>query len=134
MATGDDAALTRASVEFQTNDEDKDDDTLVEVAVHLQDGTVVATTTFGEDWQNFGHFDDHSHSGPFDLLLEQPATRGQLKTGSVSVAIQPNGNDTWRFNFLVDMLFEDGGHLLARANGLELTEDTGRKQQQFGIE
>src|SRR5947199_8933806 len=100
MATGDDAVLARASVEFQTNDDDKDDDTLVEVAVRLQDGTVVATTTFGEDWQNFGHFDDHSHSGPFALLLAQPATPGPLQTGSASVPIQPNGTDSWRSNCL----------------------------------
>jgi hypothetical protein len=29
---------------------------------------------------------------------------------------------SWRFNFFLDLLFDDGAHLLARANGLEVTE------------
>jgi hypothetical protein len=127
MATGDNAVLTRASVSFHTNDEDKDDDSRVEVTVRLMDQTVVASIA-----DEFGHFDDHSEAGPFDLLITQAASRGALKTGSVAVKISPNGNDTWRFNFFLDLLFDDGAHLIARANGLEITES--RQEQSFGIE
>jgi len=127
MATGDNAILTRASVSFHTNDEDKDDDSRVEVTVRLMDQTVVASIA-----DEFGHFDDHSEAGPFDLLITQAASRGALKTGSVAVKISPNGNDTWRFNFFLDLLFDDGAHLIARANGLEITES--RQEQSFGIE
>src|ERR1700687_507457 len=114
MATGDNAVLTRASVSFHTNDEDKDDDSQVAVTGRLMDQTVVASIT-----DEFGHFDDHSAAGPFDLLITQAASRGALKTGSVAVKISPNGNDTWRFNFFLDLLFDDGAHLIAWANGLE---------------
>jgi len=127
MATGDDALLTRASVAFHTNDEDKDADSQVEVTVRLMDQTVVASIA-----DDFGHFDDHSDAGPYDLLINQAATRRALKTGSVSVKIMPNGDDTWRFNFFLDLFFEDGAHLIARANGLEVTES--RQEQSFGIE
>lgn len=127
MATGDNALLIRASVSFHTNDEDKDDDLRVDVTVRLMDQTVVASIA-----DEFGHFDDHSDAGPFDLLIKQAATRGELKTGSVAVKIEPNGNDTWRFNFFLDLLFDDGAHLIAWANGLELTEL--RQEQSFGIE
>ena len=127
MATGDNALLIRASVSFHTNDEDKDDDSRVDVTVRLMDQTVVASIA-----DEFGHFDDHSDAGPFDLLIKQAATRGELKTGSVAVQIEPNGNDTWRFNFFLDLLFDDGAHLIAWANGLELTES--RQEQSFGIE
>ena len=127
MATAYNAILTRASVSFHTNNEDKDDDSRVEVTVRLMDQTVVASIA-----DEFGHFDDHSDAGPFDLLITQAANRGALKTGSVAVKIEPNGNDTWRFNFFLDLLFDDGAHLLARANGLELTES--RQEQSFGIE
>lgn len=127
MATGDNAVLTRASVGFHTNGEDKDDDSRVEVTVRLMDQTVVASIA-----DEFGHFDDHSDAGPFDLLITQAATRGALKTGSVAVKIEPNGDDTWRFNFFLDLLFEDGAHLIAWANGLEVTES--RQEQSFGIE
>jgi len=127
MATGDNALLTRASVSFHTNDEDKDNDTNVDVKVKLIDGTTVASIS--DDFANFG---DNSDAGPFDLVLAKPATRGALKTGNVTVQIYPNGNDTWRMNFFVDLFFEDGAHLFARANGLELTES--RQAQSFGIE
>ena len=127
MATGDNAVLTRASVSFHTNDEDKDDDTRVEVTVRLIDQTAIASIA-----DEFGHFDDHGDAGPFDLLITQAATRGALKTGSVAVKVDPNGNDTWRFNFLLDLLFDDGAHLIAWANGLELTEL--RQEQSFGVE
>ena len=127
MATGDNAILTRASVGFHTNDEDKDDDTRVDVTVRLIDQTVVASIA-----DEFGHFDDHSDAGPFDLLITQAANRGALKTGSVAVKIEPNGNDTWRFNCFLDLLFDDGAHLIAWANGLEVTES--RQEQSFGIE
>jgi hypothetical protein len=127
MATGDFAMLTRASVSFHTNGEDKDDDSRVEVTVRLMDQTVVASIA-----DEFGHFDDHSDAGPFDLLITQAATRGELKTGSVAVKIDPNGDDTWRFNFFLDLLFDDAAHLIAWANGLEVTES--RPEQSFGIE
>ena len=127
MGTGDFALLTRASVSFHTNGEDKDDDTRVEVTVRLMDQTVVASIA-----DEFGHFDDDSDAGPFDLLITQAATRGMLKTGSVAVKIEPHGRDTWRFNFFLDLLFDDAAHLIAWANGLEVTES--RREQSFGIE
>ena len=124
---GDDAALTSASITFHTNDEDKDPDTRVEVSVELVHNIVVASMS-----DALGHFDDKSDNGPYDLLLAAPATRGELKTGHVSIKIVPNGHDTWHFNFLLDLLFSDDTHLIARANGLELTETL--QKLSFGIE
>src|SRR5262245_55071611 len=128
MATGDNAILTRASVSFHTNDEDKDGDSRVELTVRLMDQTGVVASIADES----GHFDDHSDAGLFDLLITQAATRGMLKTGSVAVKIEPNGDDTWRFNFFLDLLFDDGAHLIAWANGLEVTQS--HREQSFGIE
>jgi hypothetical protein len=130
-----DPLLTLARVTFHTNDDDKDNDTLVEVEVRLTDSTVVAKLS-----DFLGHFDDHSDAGPFTLLMVQPARRSQLRTGSVNIlalahaTFPPFGHgDTWRFNFVVDLLFDDGAHLLARANGVQLTSPPAA-QQSFGIE
>src|SRR5690242_21716317 len=97
--------LVGANITFHTNDEDKDNDTLISVTVQ-KGATVVAQI---ED--RFQHFNDHSDAGPFDLLLVNPLTRDQLKTGKMKIAIKPNGNDTWRFNFFLDLRFSDGSHL-----------------------
>ena len=131
-----DPFLTRASVSFHTNDDDKDNDTLVEVEVRLSDGTVVAKLS-----DHLGHFNDHSDAGPFVLLMVQPVHRSQLRTGSVKIGAQNTGSvppfghgDTWRFNFVVDLLFEDGAHLLARANGVQMKARGPFVFQSFGIE
>ena len=118
--------LVGANITFHTNDEDKDNDTLVSVTVQ-KGATVVAQI---ED--RFQHFNDHSDAGPFDLLLVNRLTRDQLKTGKVKIAIKPNGNDTWRFNFFLDLRFSDGSHLFGRASRLQLTETF--TTQDFGIE
>ena len=123
-----DPMLTGAIITFQTNDEDKDDDTTVAVTVFLRDGrTAVAQTN-----NAFAKFGNDSEMGPFALWVSNPVTREQLKTGHVTIGISPLGNDTWRFNFVLDLIFSDGGHLLARATGIELTQDSG--PQSFGIE
>jgi hypothetical protein len=125
-----DPMLTGAIITFQTNDDDKDDDTILGVTVYLRDGkTVVAQTNPGQAFAKFGN---DSEMGPFALWVSNSVSREQLKTGHVTIGITPNGYDTWRFNFVLDLIFSDGGHLLARATGIELTQDSG--PQSFGIE
>jgi hypothetical protein len=80
-----DPTLTSANITFHTNDDDKDDDTIVYVSV--QKGTTVAA----DITDRFGHFNNNSDSGPFDLLMKNALTREQLRTGNVTLAITPNG-------------------------------------------
>lgn len=123
-----DPMLTGATITFQTNDDDKDDTTKVEVKVRLRDGRTVVAESANE----FAKFGNDGEMGPFALLIVNPVTREQLKTGHVTIGILTDGNDTWRFNFVLDLIFSDGGHLLARATGIELTQDSG--PQSFGVE
>lgn len=128
----DDPLLTRATVTFHTNDDDKDHDTNVGVYVLLRNETIAYI------YDEFGHFDDHTDAGPFTLLMVRPLGRDQLKRANVVVGIDPlegplgGRGDTWRFSFLLDLFFKDGGHLIARASNLELS--TWDRVQQFGIE
>jgi hypothetical protein len=126
-----DPTLTGATIIFQTNDDDKNDDTrvVVDVDALLPRGRTVVAQIAGE----FGTFGNNSEVGPFALpVLITGVTRNQFKGGSVTIRILTHGDDTWRFNFLVDLIFSDGAHLLARANGIELTQDS--PPQSFGIE
>jgi hypothetical protein len=123
----DSAVLTRASITFQTYDEDKDDTTLLDVAVAMIDGTVVAQVS-----DFFGTLHDNNEDGPYDLELVDPKTRGEMKGGNVTLKISPNGNDTWRFGFFLDLLFDDDAHLIAWARGLELSDS--QREQSFGVE
>lgn len=124
-----DPTLTSANITFHTNDDNKDWDTKLGVVVRLggPQGPSVARI-----YSIFSEFRDNSDAGPFNLWVVRPVTRDQLRRGQVEISIEPNGNDTWRFNFLLDFLFSDGAHLIARANGIELTQDS--RSQVFGIE
>jgi hypothetical protein len=121
------AMLTQAQVFFHTNDEDKDNDTHLTVTVRASDGTIAARID-----NDFGVFRDHSDHGPFGLTIINPDFKEKLRGGNVVIRIDPNGHDTWRFNFLVDLTFSDGSHLNLGADGLELTQN--RQQQAFGIQ
>jgi hypothetical protein len=119
--------VTNASITFHTNDEDKDDDTHVTVIVRDSSNVLAANVA-----NDFGHFNDHSDNGPFELIVRNPSERADLQRGSVKIRIDPNGNDTWRFNFDLDLQFDDDTHLSGEAQGLELTQD--RQEQTFGLE
>ena len=109
--------LTRASITFHTNDDDKDDDSQIILEVMLPGRKAVVAQLVG----CVGHFSDHSDSGPYNLVLLRSVSRDDLKNGLIDFQIVPNGNDTWRFNFLLDLYFSDGGHLFAKGTGVELS-------------
>ena len=119
------ARLIRAVVMFHTNDDDKDHDTHVTVIVRQSDGTVAALIS-----DDFGRFPDHSDNGPFDLTTYD-AQKDQLTGGQVQIRIDPVGDDTWRFNFFIDLLFDDASHLTATGSGLDMDQD--RNQQTYGL-
>lgn len=122
----DQALLRSASISYHTNDDDKDFDTNVTVTVRDRSGHVVAS--FSGD---VGVFHDQSDSGPFDLLIEDLVSRGAIRGGSTTIRIDPNGNDTWRFNFALRLIFDDGSTLSSRAAGVDLNES--RQQITVGI-
>ena len=79
-----DPTLTGAIITFQTNDEDKDDDTGVRVDVEalLPEGRIVVA----EIVNVFGSFANNSETGPYALRLEVPdVTRDQLKAGNFAI-------------------------------------------------
>src|SRR2546428_81144 len=64
------SALASCTIRFHTNDEDKDGDTHVTVKVMDRGNRIVASIS-----DDFGHFDDGSESGPFDLDLQELVER-----------------------------------------------------------
>jgi len=119
--------LVNATIAFRTNDDDKDHDTNVTAEVRDRFENLVARVS-----DTFGHFDDQTSNGPFSLeLLGQPS-KSSVEGGTVLIRIDPKGNDTWRFNFVVKLHFDDGSILSPSADGIELNEHE-EQQQTFGI-
>jgi hypothetical protein len=99
-ATG--AILTGAVITFNTFDDDKDGDTFVRATVTGANGLAAVTSGF------FGLFPDQSTKGPFRMALRSGVTWDSLTDNHVHITITPNGNDTWKFGFEVDLTFSDG--------------------------
>lgn len=97
-------AVVGASIAFHTNDDDKDDDTGVEVYVADQFGVVAAllADVASDRPLTLGHFDDDSDSGPHPLLVRRRQSgqnftlRELLDAGIVELRISPKG---FRFPF-----------------------------------
>jgi hypothetical protein len=67
-------------------------------------------------------FDDQVQVGPFDLLVNGPwFTKSRIN--SLRISIHPASNDTWWFDFILDLTFSDGGRISFPANGQVLGEE-----------
>ncbi|MFI5960226.1 PASTA domain-containing protein [Cryptosporangium sp. NPDC051539] len=118
------ATLTSASVTFNTNDEDKDGDTLVRIRIWNKAGALVSLTE-----NTYTHFDDNSVHGPYALNVPAGVPMSDLQPGQFEIFIVPSGgsiftvpNDTWRFNYKAILNFSDGTSYKVSQNGIELTE------------
>jgi hypothetical protein len=96
------ATLTGATITFNTFNDDKDGDTFVRTTVTGTNGLAAVTSGF------YGLFPDQSTHGPFNLTVRSGVTWESLTDNHVGITITPNGNDTWKFGFEVDLKFSDG--------------------------
>ena len=118
--------LDRCEISFHTNDDDKDGDTHVTVTVRGPNGEVVARRD-----DDFGSFDDNSDAGPYEVFLDNeggefPESKAGLSVqgGNVTIRIDPNGDDTWKFRFFLSMQFSNGQTLNSNwSQDFEMNED-----------
>jgi hypothetical protein len=78
-------APRNASISFHTNNEDKDGDT--HITVTLVNEHIVIAMRISKD---FGHFDDHSDSGPYALTMTNPSSKARLQSGKIVTCIDSN--------------------------------------------
>src|SRR5215475_1440219 len=100
--------LNNASVQFRTNDNDKDSDTNITIEVRDKIGHLAARTS-----NTFGKFDDQTSSGPFQLEILNRVDSAALQGGNVLIRVDPKGDDEWHFNFIVELHMDDGSVLTA---------------------
>jgi hypothetical protein len=118
--------LLAALISFHTNDDDKDGDTFVTVTLREPNGIIAARIA-----DSLGHFNDNSISPNFALNVLDPADKDRLLSGTITLRIDPNGNDTWRFNYLLNLIFNDGSSISFERGGLDLSEDN--RQVSFAL-
>ncbi|WP_338911888.1 hypothetical protein [Mycetohabitans rhizoxinica] len=121
--------LRNASVKFITpaNSDDKDADTHVTVTVRDSNNRIAARID-----SDFGHFSDHSVNGPYGLIIRNRSSAEELEAGNVTIRIDPNGHDTWIFNFDLDLQFDGDEHYGATYNNIVLNQDN--RETSFGLQ
>jgi len=111
------AKLENASIVFNTTDEDKDHDTALTVMVTDYDQQNVASA-----WGCYGHFNDRS-TYTIQMTVLNQAPMDLLDRGTIRIHIDPNGHDTWRFNYILTLLFDDGSSYSSDAYDTELSQN-----------
>src|SRR5205814_6885616 len=97
-----DPALVAASVSFHTNDDDKDDDSILWTSIDRGNEAVAAIGELR------GRYEDHHDQGPFAMIILKPVTKREIRNCVGRLRMQTNGKDTWRFNVTFTTLFADG--------------------------
>lgn len=83
-------------IKFYTKGAGKSAETPITITVRDEKEVVAAFTR-----DDFGPFDEHSESGPFDLSIINPSEKADLRRGSIAIRMEPKPQDIWKFNFLL---------------------------------
>lgn len=113
-----DPILVTATATFHTLDDDKDDDTVLSIGIVLPNGTLVASVG-----GITGRFPDNRDNGPFGLTVLGKRKRSELSGALAALHIEPNGDDTWRFNWGMVLAFDDGSQHAAGWSGPFLSDE-----------
>ncbi len=118
------ATLNGVKIEFSTHDDNKDDDTRLDVSVKDRKNIFLSQElAAAQDLAHNVEFVDPSvHE--FDLpLSSQNVTLESLNIPVVEIGITPNGNDRWIFDYKTSLTFDDGNTFTAGQFGVILDQD-----------
>ena len=114
-------------IKFYTKGAGKSAETPVTITVRDDNEVVTAFTCI-----DFGPFEEHSESGPFDLAVMNASEKADLRRGSIAIRLDTKSQGNWRFNFFTFLTFSDGTRLAGREVGIELNHD--RSELIFGFD
>ena len=121
------AILKNCSIKFYTSGAGKSAETLITITVRDENEVVAAFTC-----NDFGPFEEHRESGPFELPIINASKKADLRRGSIAIRMDPTAQGNWRFDFFTFLSFSDGTRLAGREVGIELNHD--RSELIFGFD
>ena len=114
------AKLKDANIVFETEGKNKSADTRVIVAVYCRDGSVAARNT---PVQTYGRFEHFTKSEPIDLVVDPSKAKREIRGGYFLIRIKAAGHETWTFNYVLTLNFDDGSHLVYGQLNRKVTQD-----------
>lgn len=114
------AKLKNAHIEFKTADKRKKADTRLVVQVFCKDGSIAAKN---DPVQTYGEFPHYSKNGPIALVVDTSKAKYDIKGGYHMIRIEPVGNETWTFSYVLTLDFDDGTKLVYGRINRKATQD-----------
>jgi hypothetical protein len=114
------AKLKDAHIEFKTGGKKKKTDTRLIIQVYCKDGSIAAKNDPVQTYGEFRHFSD---SGPVQLTVDGSKAKYDIKGGYHMIKIEPAGNETWTFDYVLTLDFDDGKQLVYVQQDRKATQD-----------
>ena len=120
--------MTEASITFNTPDggNDKDDDTKLEITVFSNFGNGFMRKIAFSPFQTHGRFADGSVN-TVCLPIQGTVGLSTINDLKLKIKFEPNGDDSWKFKYDLDLKFDDGTVLTKDGGGEKLLSDSNRE-------
>lgn len=119
--------LTSAVVSFKTRNDNKDDDSKLDIWMELS-----SRGTFAKKLKIYGEFDDNSYQS-FPLIINEQIKKSQVRGSYTKLFLSPNGNDTWKFNIYINLTFTDGTSYSYTYNTESLSQEVRQKSYPHNV-
>jgi hypothetical protein len=87
---------------------DKDNDTQLKITLPVDFGGGFTQTVASTDFQAYGRFADGQPWGPLDIPVKGAFAMDNVPRMSGLLEFQPRGDDSWVFNYSLNLTFTDG--------------------------
>lgn len=122
-----DPSLSEANITFNTPDggDDKDDDTKLQITLSSKFGSGFVRKIAFRPFETHGRFADGSvHT--IGLPVQGTVLLSSINDVKLKIEFEPNGDDTWKFKYDVDLKFSDGTVLNKNGGGEKVLSDGNR--------
>lgn len=107
-----DPTLTEANLTFFTYDggDDKDADSWLKITLYADYGNGFIVKIAFRDREKYGKFDDHNGGSVNTIPLNVSGSLPLSAIGNAKLKLEfdPNGDDTWKFHYTLDLKFSNG--------------------------
>jgi len=103
------AKIKDAHINFKTGGKRKKSDTRIVIQVYCKDGSIAARN---DPVQSYGLFRHFSKNGPINLVVDGSKAKYDIEGGYHLIRIEPAGEETWTFSYVLTLDFDDGTQLV----------------------
>jgi hypothetical protein len=102
--------------------DDKDNDSKLKITLFVDFGGGFVQTVASTDFAAYDRFADGDPWGPINVPVRGSFTLDNVPRLRATLEFQPIGDDTWKFNYTLNMTFSDGTVISKSGNNAEVSD------------